>query len=73
LKICFNKEGLTLNSKKFDPLNITVNGHGLESNMEISNVDPFEILESLSSSKNPEATKQDKIKALQSVISKFKY
>ncbi|WP_028309659.1 hypothetical protein [Desulfitibacter alkalitolerans] len=72
MKIGFTKDGLTLNSKKFDPLNITVNGHGIESNRTVENVDPFQLLEGLASCRRPEATRLDQIRALQSVISRFR-
>ncbi len=72
MKIGFNKDGLTLNSKKFDPLNFSINGHGLESDMSRSSshsqTDPFEVLESLSSLKGEEVSKLDKIKTLQSIV-----
>lgn len=70
LKIGFGKDGLTLNSKKFDPLNLSVNGHGIESDRSLPQVDPFEILSTLASIKSAgdEVAKLDKIKALRSVV-----
>ncbi|MEW6622863.1 MAG: hypothetical protein AB1420_07025 [Bacillota bacterium] len=72
MKIGFSQSGLTINSKKFDPLNLSVRGHGIESDGYINNVDAFEILEGLAACKTPEATQLDKIKALQSVLKKFR-
>jgi hypothetical protein len=69
LKIGFGKDGLTINSKKFNPLNMSVNGHGIESNeIGYSQVDAFDILEKLSAAQGSEVSKVDKLKALQSII-----
>jgi hypothetical protein len=70
LKIGFGENGLTLNSKEFDPLNISVNGHGIESTRSVNKVDPFEAMANLAAirSESSQSTRMDKIKALQSVI-----
>lgn len=74
MKIGFNKNGLTFNSKQFDPLNFTVNGHGLESDRSDSNVDAFDILESLASVRDSDkrATKSEGLDALKTLMQKVK-
>jgi len=71
LKVGFNKDGLTLNGKKFDPLNFTFMGHGIESDGTVKQTDAFEILDALTSvrtSGEEETPKVDKIRALKSII-----
>jgi len=70
LKVGFNKDGLTLNGKKFDPLNFTFMGHGIESDGTVKHTDAFEIIDALTSvrSSGEETPRVDKIKALRSVI-----
>ncbi|KNF08061.1 hypothetical protein CLPU_10c01160 [Gottschalkia purinilytica] len=70
MKIGFGKDGLTLNSKKINPLNLSVNGHGIESDYPIKAVDPFEILSSLASIdlSDEKTTRKDKIEALQKIL-----
>ncbi len=70
MKIGFTKDGLTLNSKKYDPLNFSIAGHGLESNVENNTPDPFDLLQNLAPAKNEEISKLDKINILQNIIKK---
>ncbi|MBZ4645623.1 MAG: hypothetical protein JG777_1112 [Clostridia bacterium] len=72
MKIGFSKEGLTLNSKKFNPLNFSVNGYGIEAEEIDNKVDAFELLSKLASVRmaDTEATTMDKIKILQSMVEK---
>jgi hypothetical protein len=74
LKIGFNKNGLTLNSKQFDPLNLSVNGHGIESDRSVNDVDAFDILESLASVRDSDkrATKSEGLDALKTLMQKVK-
>ncbi len=71
LKVGFTKDGFTLNAKKFDPLNLSVDGHGLESDESLkSERDPFEMLQTLATAKGEEVSRVDKIKTLQKVLDK---
>jgi hypothetical protein len=71
LKIGFSNGKLTLNSKEFNPLNLSVKGHGLECNEPIKTVDPFELLDSLASVNNAQATREDKVKGLKAMLDKL--
>ena len=66
MKIGFGKEGLTLNSQKFNPLNLSVGNHGIESDLSINNlnINPLEILTGIVAAKYEGASKLDQIKAL---------
>ncbi|NLW23747.1 MAG: hypothetical protein GXY91_00605 [Clostridia bacterium] len=73
MKIGFSKKGLTLNSKEFNPLNISVNGFGLETqDLKLPiDIDPFEVLEGLAQARGAEVTQEQKIKILQETLKKF--
>ncbi|KAB3534137.1 hypothetical protein F8154_09370 [Alkaliphilus pronyensis] len=68
MKIGFSKTGLTINSKKFHPLNLAVKGYGLESNLEDLETDPFELLEKLAKAKDAEMTKEQKVNILKDIL-----
>lgn len=68
LKIGFSKTGLTIDSKKFNPLNLSVNGHGFESNLDDIDVNPFEILGKLAEARNSDMTKQEKVNVIKNVV-----
>lgn len=72
MKIGFNKEGLTLNSKKFDPLNLSVKGHGIESERSVNDIDALDILETLASvrTSNKEVSTTDKLNVLKTLMEK---
>jgi len=74
LKLGFSRDGLTLNSKPFDPLNLSVNNHGIESDRSVNTIDAFDILETLASVKDSEkrADKSDGIEALKTLMQKVK-
>mgnify|MGYP001385986803 CR=1 FL=1 len=61
MKIEFSKDGVTINSKKIDPLNIKVEGIELISNMDRNKKDPLEILEALAAIKKDKG-KREKFK-----------
>lgn len=69
MKFGFNKGGLTVNSKPFNPLNLSVNEKGIESDALPEQKDPFEMLSALASLKGStaEMTQQDKVRCLQSL------
>ena len=69
----FQQKGLTLNSKEFNPLNISVNGFGLETqDLKLPiDIDPFEVLEGLAQARGAEVTQEQKIKILQETLKKF--
>ncbi|NLZ38841.1 MAG: hypothetical protein GX893_04455 [Firmicutes bacterium] len=69
MKIGFTRNGLTLDSKPFNPLNLSVKGHGIETK-ELPKIDAFEILEKLASARAEGATRFDQVKALQSILPK---
>lgn len=74
MKIGFNKRGLTLNSKDFNPLNITVGGYGIESAENhniLREVDPFEVLSTLATAKDKGNTREDQIKVLKATLEKL--
>jgi len=64
----FNKDGLTINGKKFHPLNLSFKGLKLESDREFKPVDPVNIIESLTSLNTRDATDAGKINALKTII-----
>ncbi|EEG78974.1 hypothetical protein [Dethiobacter alkaliphilus] len=68
MKIGFNKGGLTIDGKKFNPLDLSVDGHGIETDDNLPNAEPFECLENLSSARGEGATRLDQIRALRSVL-----
>ncbi|NLZ93154.1 MAG: hypothetical protein GX922_03930 [Firmicutes bacterium] len=70
MKIGFTRNGLTFDSKPFNPLNLSVNGHGIESTEELPKIDAFEILEKLAGARAEGATRLDQVKALQSILPK---
>jgi hypothetical protein len=65
MKVGFNKNGLSINSKKFDPLNLSVRGFGIESDNEPNQIDTFEVLSILASAREEGASRLDQITALQ--------
>ncbi|MCW3490605.1 hypothetical protein [Dethiobacter alkaliphilus] len=68
MKIGFNKGGLTIDGKMFNPLDLSVDGHGIETDGDLPNVEPFECLENLSAARGEGATRLDQIRALRSVL-----
>jgi hypothetical protein len=70
LKIGFSKKGLTLDSKPFNPLNLSFRDYGIEYGDELPKIDAFEILEKLAAARNEGMTRADQIKVLQSVLPK---
>lgn len=64
----FNKDGLTINGKKFHPLNLSFKGLKLESDREFKPVDPVNIIESLTSLNTRDATDAGKTNALKTII-----
>ncbi|WP_432401196.1 hypothetical protein [Wukongibacter sp. M2B1] len=70
MKVEFSKDGLIINSKKFDPLNFNVGGYEIQSNVAPYKKDPFEMLEALVSIKNCDDSKLDRIKVLKSMTEK---
>ncbi|MFP4662406.1 MAG: hypothetical protein ACLFPF_09455 [Halanaerobiales bacterium] len=63
MKIGFAKDGILFNSKKINPLNISVSDfgvnleedYGVESDMELVSINPFELLEELAEARyNPD-------------------
>ncbi|WP_041605918.1 hypothetical protein [Halothermothrix orenii] len=66
MKVGFTKDSITINSKKFDPLNILIGDHGLESDFSEDEVNPFELIEKLASVAEQE-NKIEKLKVLQSI------
>jgi hypothetical protein len=72
LKIGLGKEGLTINSKKFDPYNFSLKGIEITVDKTVSQTNPLAILEGLASIKksDEEVTNLDKLKVLQNVINR---
>lgn len=72
MKVGIGKEGLTINSKKFNPYNFSLKGMEIAVDKAASHADPLAILEDLASLKKSgaEITNLDKIKALQNVVNK---
>lgn len=70
MKIGFNKGGLTIDGKKFDPLNLSVGEHGIENDDVMPTTEPFEVLENLSAARGEGASRLDQIRALQGVLRK---
>lgn len=73
MKVGFGKEGLTINSKKFNPYSFSFKGMEVDVDKSVSQINPFTMLESLASLKksdDEEFTNLDKVKALQSVLNR---
>ena len=72
MRVGFSKDGITLNSKKIDPLNPSGKGYGIEIDESIKEVEAFELLDALSKVdvKDENVTKRDKIGVLQEMLSK---
>ncbi|HHV99375.1 MAG TPA: hypothetical protein GXX36_07350 [Clostridiaceae bacterium] len=68
LSFGFNKNGFTINGKKFHPLNMSFKGLKLESDRELAPVDPIDILNTLTSLNTRDATDAGKINALKTII-----
>jgi len=64
----FNRDGLTINGKKFHPLNLSFKGLKLESDREYAPIDPINILTSLTSLDTRDATDAGKINTLKAMI-----
>lgn len=64
----FNKDGLTINGKKFHPLNFSYKGLKLESDKEYAPIDPINILESLTSLDTRDASDTGKINSLKTIV-----
>lgn len=63
MKVGFAKDGILFNSKKINPLNLSVSDfgvnlkedYGVESDMEVFTINPFELLEDLAGARyNPD-------------------
>lgn len=70
MKIGFTRNGLTLDSKPFNPLDFSVNGHGIESTDELPKFDAFEILEKLAGARGEGVTREEQVKVLQFIVHK---
>ncbi|MCG8538815.1 MAG: hypothetical protein MJA82_02600 [Clostridia bacterium] len=70
MKVKFSKDGITINSKKIDPLNFSIGGYGVKWDIEQNKKDPYEILEALASIKKGKNTKENKIETLKSIVDK---
>lgn len=70
LNLGFFKDGLRINSKKFDPLNMSFKGIKLESDKERKKADATDILEGLTSIDVTSAGSSDKVKVLKSMLAK---
>ena len=71
MKIGYSKDGLTFNSKKFHPLNLSTKKHQIESEVEFNQVDGAELLQELSKMKNANLTKASKMEALGKILEKI--
>ncbi|WP_066501017.1 hypothetical protein [Abyssisolibacter fermentans] len=71
MKIGFYKDGLKVNSKKFNPLNVAFKGHKLETDKEYKPLEASEVLETFRSISGQRNTRQDKINALKQMIDKM--
>ncbi len=73
MKIGFNKDGLTLNSKKFHPLNFKTKNISLESDIPANGVDALEVLSAFQQGpKLKNVSREDGIKELISMLEKIK-
>lgn len=72
MKVGVGKEGLTINSKKFNPYSFSLKGMEVDVDKSVSQINPFTMLESLASLKksDEEVTNLDKVKALQAVLNR---
>jgi len=70
LKIGFSKDGLRLNSKKFNPLNFKINGVELESDIPLNPPNANEILSVFQQPNLRNANKMQGIDILKSIIEK---
>ncbi len=70
IKFGFNTRGLTVNGKEFHPLNWSTDKFALESDIPTNPVDAVELLETLATVNSEEATKQDKLGALKTMVGK---
>lgn len=70
MKIGFSKDGIKLNSKKIDPLNIPLKGITLESDIPIEHPDPAEILSAFQRPNLRRANRMEGIEILKSMIEK---
>jgi hypothetical protein len=70
--IGFDKDGLKINQKKFNPLKMSVNGYGVDFDDTTKEVNPFDLIKELSAVKDMEDTrsKSDKISILESMVNK---
>jgi hypothetical protein len=72
VKIGFSKDGLTLNSKKFHPLNFKTKNISLESDIPLNNVDALDLLSAIQGSDIRSASREDGIKLLKLMLEQFK-
>lgn len=72
MKVGLGKEGLTINSKKFNPYSFSLRGMDIDVDKSVSQSNPLSILEGLASLKKSgeEVSNLDKVKTLQTVINK---
>lgn len=69
--IGFDKEGLKMNNKKFNPLKLSVKGYGLDMDSISKDTKPLDTLKELYAIKNGSSTRStiDKIDNLESILS----
>lgn len=72
MKIGFGKEGLKINSKKFNPYSFSLKGIEIAVDKAVSQANPLSLLEGLASLKksDEEVSNLDKVKALQTVVNR---
>lgn len=70
MKIGFSKDGLTFNSKKFNPLNIPIKGITLESDIPVEQPDPAKILSAFQQPDIRNVNRMQGIDLLKSMIEK---
>ena len=72
MKIGFSKDGLTLNSKKFHPLNFKTKNISLESDIPLKNVDAVDLLSAIQGAEIRNTSREDGIKILKLMLEQFK-
>lgn len=72
MKVGLGKEGLTINSKKFNPYSFSLRGIDVSVDKSVSQANPLNLLEGLASLKKSgeEVSNLDKVRTLQDVINK---